>query len=133
MEPAEKLHMVYYCPSCWAEILDVPKCPACGADVQRLSHEAYEEKLIRSLRHPEPTVPIRAATILGELRSQVAVELLIELVSSSPDPYIQEAGVTALGRIGNGQAISHLRRWSSDRALRVRLAAEQALRNITGE
>lgn len=80
--------MVHYCPSCWAEIPDAPKCPSCGADFQALVQEAYEEKLIRSLRHPEPTTPIRAATILGELRSKAAVEPLVKLVSSSSDPYI---------------------------------------------
>lgn len=125
--------MIHYCPSCWAEVPGGPKCPACGADIHALAQESYEEKLIRALHHPEPTTPIRAATILGELRSRAAVEPLINLVYSSSDPYIQEAGVIALGRIGDPRASSPLRRWSSEGALRVRLAAQQALKKITGE
>jgi HEAT repeat protein len=124
--------MVHYCPSCWAEIPDVSKCPSCGADIEALEHENYEAKLIRALRHPEPSTPIRAATILGELRAKAAVGPLIELVSSTRDPFIQEAGVTALGRIGDPRALDQLRRWSVEGALRVRLAAARALESIWG-
>lgn len=125
--------MIHYCPSCWAEIPDVSKCPSCGADVQALALEHYEEKLIRALRHPEPSTPVRAATILGELSSKAAVEPLIELVSSSHDPYIQEAGIVALSRIGDRRALNHLTHWTVEGALRVRLAAKQALKGLTDQ
>ncbi|HUY13734.1 MAG TPA: HEAT repeat domain-containing protein [Terriglobia bacterium] len=119
--------MTYYCPSCWAEIPDGARCPACGADVQRLAQETYEEKLIRSLHHPEPTVPVRAATILGDLRSKSAVDALIEAAMSSQDPYLQEAAVQALGSIGDARALPCLERLSREGAVRVRIAARRAM------
>lgn len=125
--------MIHYCPSCWAEIPDVSKCPSCGADIQALAQEDYEEKLIRALRHPEPSTPVRAATILGELRSKAAVEPLVELVSSSHDLYIQEASIVALGRIGDRRALNHLKHWTVEGSLRVRLAAKQALESLTDQ
>ena len=124
--------MTYYCPSCWSEVGSAAVCPACGTELQSLSGESYEEKLIRALRHPEPTVPIRAATILGELGSRVAVEPLIEVAVSGSDPYIQEAAVVALGRIGDSKALSCLTRLSRDGSLRVRIAADQAIKVLEG-
>ena len=118
--------VTYYCPSCWSEVGTAVVCPQCGADLHDLAGESYEQKLIRALRHPEPTVPIRAATILGELGSRTAVEPLIEVANSCPDPYIQEAAVVALGRIGDTRAIPCLTRLSRDGALRVRKMADQA-------
>lgn len=102
-------------------------CPGCGLDLQRCEDETYEEKLIRSLSHPEPTVPVRAATILGELRSKAAVEPLIVLAISNPDPYIQEAAVIALGRIGDERAIPYLEHLMLEGWLRVRRVAGGAL------
>jgi quinoprotein glucose dehydrogenase len=105
-------------------------CPVCGADLQDFSSKSYEEKLIIALQHPEPTVPIRAATILGELRSNAAVEPLIDVAISVDDPYIQEAAVVALGRIGDVRAISCLDLLSREGAVRVRAAAERTLKNL---
>ena len=119
--------MIYFCPSCGNEIKNEDVCPECGVDLKELAQEGYEEKLIRALRHPEPTVPVRAATILGELGSQAAVEPLIELALSTPNPYIQEAAVNALGRIGDLQARPCLERLSREGAVRVKLAARRAL------
>ena len=82
---------------------------------------------MRSLSHPEPTVPVRAAAILGELRSKAAVEPLIVLATSNPDPYIQEAAVIALGRIGDERAIPHLENLTPGGWLLVRRAARRAL------
>ena len=120
--------MNYYCPSCWSEVGTASVCPACGTELQSLSGESYEDKLIRALRHPEPTVPIRVATILGELGSRTAVEPLIEVAVSGLDPYIQEAAVVALGRIGDSEALSCLTRLSREGSLRVRIAADQAIK-----
>jgi HEAT repeat protein len=119
--------MVFFCPSCWKAVAETDVCPGCGADLQRLRGEAYEEKLMRSLSHPEPTVPVRAAAILGELRSKAAVEPLIVLATSNPDPYIQEAAVIALGRIGDERAIPHLENLTPGGWLLVRRAARRAL------
>jgi HEAT repeat protein len=120
--------MIFYCPSCWAEVARAHKaCPACGADLQNLSEESYEEKLIRALRHPEPATPVRAAAILGELRSNAAVLPLMERAEHTEDPYLQEAIAQALGTIGHERATTCLKRLKRDGALRVRIAAARAL------
>jgi hypothetical protein len=124
------MSVTYFCPSCWSEVGTATICPNCGADLQDFSSRSYEEKLIIALRHPEPTVPIRAATILGELGSQAAVEPLIEVATSVDDPYIQEAAVVALGRIGDIQALACLDNLSREGAVRVRAVAERALKNL---
>lgn len=121
------MSMNYYCPSCWSEIGTASVCPVCSADLQDLASESYEEKLIHALDHSEPTVPIRAATILGELGSRAAVEPLIKVALSSPDPYIQEAAAAALGCIGDPRALQCLNRLIGDGAVRVREAARRAL------
>lgn len=120
--------MIYYCPSCWAEIASQTEmCPACGADIRDFAGESYELKLIRALRHPEPTVPLRAATILGELQSKAAVPALIETATRTEDPYLQEAAVKALGALSDEAAAPCLERLSREGALRVRIAARHAL------
>lgn len=122
-----------FCPSCWSEIGAEPVCPVCGTDVRDLAGESYEEKLLRALYHPEPTVPVRAATILGEIGSKAAVEPLIELAATSSDLYLQEAAVVALGRIGDPRALPLINQLAREGALRVRIAANQALQAFTRE
>jgi HEAT repeat protein len=122
--------VTFYCFSCWNEVGTANVCPQCGADLHDLAGESYEEKLIRALYHREPTVPVRAATILGELGSRSAVEPLIEVANSSQDPYIQEAAVNALGRIGDLRALPCLDRLGRGGMLRVRRAADQAIRTL---
>jgi HEAT repeat protein len=125
-----QMRITRFCPACWQEIGDAAVCPACGANPQHLAKESYEEKLIRALRHPEATVPVRAATILGELRSRAAVPALIGAASNTSDPYLQEAVAEALGAIGDERAspcLEHLRRYG---AIRVRAATKRALRHI---
>ena len=124
--------MTEYCPSCWNEVGQTLVCPACGADLESLSRESYEEKLIRALRHPEPTVPIRAAAILGDLGSRTAVVPLMKLAASEADPYIQEAAVGALERIGDSKAVPLLIRLEREGSLRVRIAASRAIKKLEG-
>jgi HEAT repeat protein len=126
------LPLTYFCPSCWKEVGIGSTCPRCGADLCDFAGETYEQKLIRALRHSEPTVPIRAAAILGKLGSRAAVEPLIELAESTSDPYIQEVAVEALGKVGEPQAVPCLERLSREGPLRVRSAAKQALKAIRG-
>lgn len=124
------MSLAYFCPSCWSEVGTANTCPNCGADLHELAGETYGEKLIRALRHPEPTVPIRAATILGELGSRAAVEPLIEVARFCKDPYIQEAAVEALGKIGDPRARGCLARLSQEGVIRVRYAARSAMAMI---
>jgi HEAT repeat protein len=110
----------------------VSVCPTCGADLHDLAGETYEQKLIRALHHREPTVPIRAATILGELGSRAAVEALIEVAVSSADPYIQEAAVVALGRIRDSRALPCLDRLRREGMIPIRTAAHRAMKALRG-
>jgi HEAT repeats len=126
------MSVTYFCPSCWCEVGTVNVCPKCGADLRDFAGETYEQKLIRALRHPEPTVPIQAAVILGKLGSRAAVKPLIELADSASDPYIQEAAVEALGRIADPRVVPCLERLSREGPVRVRAAAKQALKTLRG-
>jgi HEAT repeat protein len=128
-----QMPITHYCPECWNEIGEQRVCPKCGVDLQHFAKEPYEEKLIRALRHPEPTVPVRAAMILGELRSEAGVTALIETAFNTRDPYLQEAVAQALGAIGNKEALPCLEHLRMEGALRVRVAAELALGHITGK
>lgn len=119
--------LTYFCPSCWKEVGTGSTCPRCGADLRDFAGETYEQKLIRALRHSEPTVPVRAARILGNLGALAAVTSLLEIAESASDPYIQEAAVEALGQIGDRRAISCLDRLAHEGAVRVRAAASRAL------
>jgi len=125
--------MTYFCPACWKEIAKADVCPHCGTDLGNLSNETYEQKLILALRHPEPTVPIRVAAILGQLRSRAAVEPLIDMALSSADPYIQEAAVASLGTIGDARALTCLNHLSHEGALRVKIAADRAAKALENE
>ena len=124
------MSLTYFCPSCWCEVGAANVCPKCRADLRDFAGESYEQKLIRALHHPEPTVPIRAAAILGKLGSRAAVEPLLEIAEPAPDPYIQEAAVEALGRIGDDRALLCLDRLRQDGPVRVRAAAERALKAL---
>lgn len=124
------MSLTYFCPSCWSEVGAVATCPNCGADLQAFAGRSYEEKLLLALHHPEPTVPIRAAAILGELKSRTAVEPLIEVATSATDPYIQESAVEALGHIGDDRALACLEHLSREGAVRVRAAAKRALKSL---
>jgi HEAT repeat protein len=124
------MSLTYFCPSCWNETEAESICPKCGADLRDFAGETYEQKLIRALRHPEPTVPVRAARILGEQASRAALGPLLDIAEVSSDPYIQEAAVEALGRIGDPRALSCLERLRREGAVRVRIAAERAARTI---
>ena len=59
--------MTYFCPACWQRIPQEAKtCPFCECDIAAADARSYSERLIGSLRHPEPETRLRAAEILGE-------------------------------------------------------------------
>lgn len=124
------MSLTYFCPYCWHEVGAVTCCPSCGADLRDFPGRSYEEKLILALHNPEPTVPVRAATVLGELGSLAAVDSLTNLASTSADPYIQEAAVESLGKIGDSRALICLDHLSCEGGVRVRAAAERAAKAI---
>jgi HEAT repeat protein len=106
-------------------------CPACGADAEQFSsRRSYVQKLIAALEHPEPQTPVRAAWLLGQVRAAEAVSALVGVVQESSDPYLVEAAVEALGQIGDPTCRAVLEQAAREGALRVRRAAERALRRM---
>jgi HEAT repeat protein len=124
--------MTFYCTQCWSEVPgSATICPRCGDDIAaRLARSDFADKLIAALHHPEPTTPIRAAWILGQRRERRAVPALIELARESPDTFIVEAAVAALGKIADLQALDTLREAVHHRSVRVRRAAQRSLQRI---
>ncbi len=126
--------MTHFCPSCWSEIAaETSVCFVCGTDIQEMSAANYEQKLLQALYHPEPTVPVRAATILGQVGSARAIEPLIQLAALTPDLYLQEAAIRALGQIGDARALPLLNRLRREGAVRVRIAADEAIATMSRE
>lgn len=125
--------MTFYCTNCWAEVAEsAVVCPRCGDDIiARQARSDYVAKLIAALRHPEPTVPVRAAWILGERRERAAVEPLGRLIRESPDAFLVESAVEALGKIGDPRGVSALHAATRHPSLRVRLAAQRALETVS--
>lgn len=96
--------MTYYCINCWREIdKDLSTCPHCGYDLKQASENSFTDKLIKAINHPEPETPIRAASILGDLKVKEAVQPLLLKLNSQKDPFIIEAFVTAILKIDPSQ------------------------------
>lgn len=127
--------MIFYCPSCWRESTEsIGVCPHCKVDVERLTQEQdYVQKLIAALNHPEPETPIRVAWILGTRREARAVPRLARVVQESQDPYIVEAAVEALGRIGDPSGLEAVRFALQHGGVRVREKARHAIDLIQGK
>jgi MFS family permease len=124
--------MIFYCPACWREVPEsIRVCPHCTVDVERLTLEQdYVQKLIAALDHPEPTTPARVAWILGLRGEACAVPHLARIARESDDPYIVEAAVEALGRIGDPAGLEALRFASQHGGVRVREKAAHAIDQI---
>jgi HEAT repeat protein len=121
--------MTFFCTRCWGEIPEAAvRCPHCGDDIAaRQSGSDFVDKLLAALHHPEPTTPIRAAWILGRRREPRAVPALAGLAAASPDPFIAEAAVAALGQIGGDEARAAVRSACHHASPRVRRVAREAL------
>ncbi len=92
--------MIYYCSNCWNEIpKGIEVCPHCGANQSALEQESFIQKLIRALKHPEPSTPVRAAEILGSLRAKEALPYLVELSKTSSDPFLVKAVARSIKEI----------------------------------
>jgi HEAT repeat protein len=125
--------MTYYCIQCWAEIeKNEMACPHCGADQDGLGRESYVEKLIRALHHPVPETSIRAAHILGSVKSTAAVPALSKLAASNVDPFVRAAAIEALGNIGDATVIPALQaRLNAHPTLVEHQELERALLNLS--
>lgn len=119
----------FYCPGCWRDFAkDVARCPHCGLDIPDFwGRKDLVEKLIHALHHPEPSTPIRAAWMLGQIKDSRAVPALIALVRETGDVYIARAAVRALGEIGNPEARAFLSTLTDHPAKMIRDEAQVAL------
>lgn len=86
-----------YCPECFAVIpADAPLCPACGADIARLSARDYREKLLHALEHPLADVRLRAIIALGLRGDASAADAMVHCALRYPED------VTAALEVING-------------------------------
>ncbi len=53
----------FCCPACWKDFNQhLPACPYCCLNIRKLwDSKDHSERLMRPLRHPEPSTPIRSA------------------------------------------------------------------------
>ena len=107
--------MVQYCPHCWQEIPPgADPCPHCGKPTSEAG-VPFVQKLLRTLRQPEPTRAGLAIDILTErLREPLAVDPLIDLLTASSDAAVLKQAVRGLGRLGDVRAIPPLVRLLRD-------------------
>jgi len=125
--------MVIFCTSCWmVNASGSVVCVRCGSKLETDGVD-YISKLIRALGHREPDTVQRACWVLGELKSRIAVMPLISMLRVSRDPGALEAGVEALGKIGDEEALEILAAMALLSYLPVRLRAVEAIRNIGGD
>jgi HEAT repeat protein len=124
----------YFCPFCWAEVSKTEKtCPYCRKNIEEWDEISFVEKLISSLTHSERSIVYRACYILGERREKKAVELLIHLLNSTNDHFLQEEIVEALGKIGDERALPVLiNELLNNPSFLVRGKAATALENFKG-
>jgi HEAT repeat protein len=124
--------LTFYCPQCWMNVEQRNVvCPHCGINIeQALGRKDYASSLIAALCHFERDTPIRAAHILGMLRTREAVIPLIRLIAGDADICQKTAAIEALARIGDIRAEPALQRVVRDGPNPLRHAASEALLQI---
>ena len=87
----------------------------------------WRKLLVQELENPDPELRFEAARACGELENELAISRLIPMSMSDPDREVQQAAVSALGRIGGREAREALEAFyeSEDEVLSV--AAAEAL------
>jgi HEAT repeat protein len=87
----------------------------------------WRKLLVQELDNPNPELRFEAARACGELENELAVSRLVQMSMSDPDREVQQAAVSALGRIGDREAREALETFyeSEDEVLSV--AAAEAL------
>jgi HEAT repeat protein len=123
--------LTFFCPDCWSDSTeDSPVCPRCGAEIQSWKSKDFLEKLIIALGHTEPSTPIRAARILGELGGQRAVRALADALPESRDVFLTVEIIRALGRARAEGARPQLEAMLEHPSGWVRREAEAALSRL---
>jgi HEAT repeat protein len=121
--------LIQYCPSCWAEnLIAATACDQCGASLSESEAILYDQKLMRAFDHPVPETREMAAMLLGQLRGQQALPVLLSRLLEETDIGVLCAIGKALGQIGDCQAVASLaKRLAQPDALVVALTIVDAL------
>jgi len=89
--------MHYFCPSCYAEILEDTKIfPQCHFHLDRWDGVDYDQKLISAIHHKETFTRMRAVHVLGERKTTAATAPLKAAFRSATDPYFKAEILSAL-------------------------------------
>ncbi|MGH7780768.1 MAG: HEAT repeat domain-containing protein [Candidatus Binataceae bacterium] len=119
--------MTFFCINCFAEIdAEAESCWRCGA-TQNLDAHDYATKVRMALAHPLADTRRRAIFLLGEKHLAEAVNQLIQLIDTEPDPFLVQEAVVALGKIGGVNALTALVRAVRHKSFLVRACAVEAL------
>jgi len=128
--------MVQYCPRCWKEIPPgADPCPHCGETTDEAGLP-FVDRLLRTLRHPEPSRAGLAIDILADrLCEPRAVAPLIDLLAASEDAAVLRQAVRGLGWLGDTRAVPPLVRvlGNADAPFVVRSEAASSLGKIGGK
>jgi HEAT repeat protein len=111
--------------SAWSKV-----CPNCGATVADERADIVD-KYIAALHHPQAETRLRAAWLLGKLRTARAIPALLTIIVArgSGDPYLLCAATWSLGAIGDPQIVPTLTELLADKqaSFMARVEAGRAL------
>lgn len=117
--------ITFFCPVCWSEnASNKERCPCCGSDIREHEKKGFEDKVINALNHPDRETVLRAAWILGRLKSSRAVKPLIRLFEQTADPYTKAAILASLDQTGKPEALAFITGSLDSETVIVRKTAE---------
>jgi len=122
-----------YCPNCWKEVAEESTtCIHCGSSLRPIIKETgCVTRLIEGLSNSRVTTRIRAATILGQLRADAAVEPMLRILRNSHDEFLQAAVIQALGKICDPRSRCPLEKLTECGSSLLRQQAREALKQMT--
>lgn len=122
---------IYYCFHCYGRNEHPSgRCVHCGDEISAPADITYDERLIWSLRHPDPDRAMVAARTLGARGTKGAVPALRQAVLDPPDPYVAAKALQSLVQIEGIEAErSMLEDLVGGDSFIVALAARNALAN----
>lgn len=116
----------FFCPSCWRSISDIVIiCPYCRYDLKSYQALSYEEKLIKSLKHPIKEIKRAVIYIIGLKKLSKALAELEKMINEEEDPIILMEIANALKNIKSKEAIEILEKMKSHKFTIVSRYVEQ--------
>ena len=104
-----------------------------GFHLKNKTNDRAEHLLIKSLRDEEVDVRISAASSLGEINSQKAVQEMITLLKEEHNPKVIRTIIWKLGNLGDKRAFLSIASHSDNPNTEVRIEVACALGKIGGE